>query len=132
LHSGFAELVIASSASVALVAIGHALVTPFGETVVRGGRALAALELGVLALAPLTPVSAAQRLSIYEDAYGATYKRLGVLVVGLVVLAVLAATAIKCARRGWNGWGGTALVGILGVLAIASVYDADKHIARRN
>ncbi len=132
LHSGFTELVLASSGSIGLVIVGHALVTPHGDRTVHGGRALAAVEAVLLALSALTLASCAQRLFIYEDAYGATYKRLGVLVVGLGVLGVLAVTALKSVRRGWSGWGGTAMFTVLTVLAGASLYDADGHVARTN
>lgn len=132
LHSGFAELVIAALASIGLVIVGHVLVTPHAERAARGGRALIALEIAVLSLSALTLASCAQRLFIYEDAYGATYRRLGVFVVGLLVLSGLIVTGVKSIRRGWSGWGGAATLSVLAVLAGASLYDADNHVARTN
>ena len=132
LHSGFGELVIAALLTVGLVVAGHALVTPIGERKARGGRALAAIEVTLLALAALVLVSCAQRLFIYEDAYGATHLRLGVLAVELGLGATLAVTAGKSVARGWRGFGVALAASTLGVASVAGLFDADAYIARRN
>ncbi len=82
LHAGFGQLVFASVLSICLVVLGHRLLRPrrpaLGEAPVPGGRFLVGAECTLLALTAVTVASCAQRLAIYEDAYGATRQRLGV------------------------------------------------------
>lgn len=132
LHSGFGELVVAALLSVGLVVAGHALVTPVGAPVAAGGRALAAVEGALLALGAVVLASCAQRLLIYEDAYGATYLRLGVLVVEIGLGATLALTLVKSLRRSWRGHWVALGAAALGVATGAALFDADGYVARTN
>jgi hypothetical protein len=133
LHEGFAQVSVATLLAVALVVLGHLLLRPReGGARVPGGRALVAVELGLLLLVGVTLVSCAHRLALYEEAYGYTYLRLGVWVLQLGVSGLLVMTAARCLARAWRGWG-TALVwsGVAFALMAASI-DADGWIARRN
>jgi hypothetical protein len=132
LHSGFGELVVATFLTVGLVVAGHTLVTPLDEEKTRGGRGLAAIEGALLSLAAVVLASCAERLLIYEDAYGATYLRLGVLVVEVGLGATLVATMAKVVRRSWRGYWVALGLATLGVATAAALLDADGYVARTN
>jgi hypothetical protein len=136
LHAGFAQLLLATALSVCLVVTGHRLLRardPAGETgPVPGGRVLMALEGALLALTGVTVASCAQRLAIYEDAYGATRQRLGVAVIGLAILGVLGLTFAKVVARGWRGHGGATLALLTGIAVFSSGINADAYVATTN
>ncbi len=135
LHAGFAQLLVATVLSVCLVLAGHRWMRPRGASgaaAAPGGRALAVVETGLLLLAAITVASCWQRLSVYEDAYGATHLRLGVAVLEIGVLGVLGLTVAKSIARGWRGYGG-ALIGFAALLSIgACAFNADGYIAAQN
>jgi len=139
LHAGFGQLLLASALSVWLVVLGHRLLSPRtvatgrgARAPVPGGRVLASMECVLLGLTAVTVASCAQRLAIYEDAYGATRLRLGVAFILLGVALALMLTAVKAVRRAWNGYGG-ALAALVVLLAVAaSWFNADAYVARVN
>jgi hypothetical protein len=135
LHAGFAELIFASILSVCLVLVGHALLRPRGasaELPVPGGRVLAATEGALVVLTLVTVASCAQRLAIYEDAYGASHLRLGVAFIEVTIAGVLLLTLGKIAARSWPGYGGAVLTLFGGVAVVAGVFNADLYVARTN
>jgi hypothetical protein len=135
LHAGFYQLLIATMLSVCLVVVGHRLLRPLNanqDMAVPGGIPLAITEGTLLVLTGLTLVSCAQRLRMYEEAYGATHLRLGVAFVGLVVGAVLLATLAKSLFRGFRAFGGATVATVTACLLVASFFDADGYIARSN
>ena len=80
LHAGFYQLLAATVLAVCLVLVGHLLLRPRSSEAhepVAGGRALTAVECALVLLTTVTLVSCFDRLAIYEDAYGATYRRPG-------------------------------------------------------
>jgi Domain of unknown function (DUF4173) len=146
LHAGFAELLFATVLAVLTIVSGHALLRdrtkvrrqpegsegPHGNESIPGGRALALLEVTLLALVGIALASCWQRSSIYEIAYGYTYLRLGVRFVEAAALGVTLLTMLKASLRAWRGYGvGVAALGLASVLA-ASCFDADLYIAREN
>jgi hypothetical protein len=133
LHAGFGQLLVASALSVWLVVFGHSLLRARGESgAVPGGRLLIAAESALLGLTAITVASCAQRLAIYEDAYGATRLRLGVGFILVGVLAALALTLGKVVRRGWTGYGGALAALFVGLMVAASWFNADAYVARVN
>jgi hypothetical protein len=135
LHAGVAQLLVAAALSVVLVLAGHwFLLARHAEPVGRvpGGPVLVALEGTLLALTGVTVASCAQRLAIYESAYGATHERLGVAFVGLAILGILALTLVKVVKRGWRGHAGWTLVFLTGLSVVASLVNTDAYIARTN
>ena len=127
LHAGFGQLLFATMLSVCLVMGGHRLLGG-----VRVGKGVVALEAALLVLTGVTLASCWQRLAIYEEAYGATYLRLGVAFVEVLVLGVLALTLGKCIARHWRGHAGAlvAFTALLGV--VAACFDADGYVASHN
>lgn len=137
LHAGFAQLLLATALSVCLVLVGHRLLRPRGRNADRalpvpGGRALVVLEATLLALSGVTVASCAQRLAIYEEAYGATRLRLGVVFIGLAILGLLALTLMKVVARDWSGHGGATLTFLAGLAVFASGFNADAYVATTN
>jgi hypothetical protein len=136
LHAGFGQLLLASVLSTCLVVSGHRLLRPreplAAQAPVPGGRMLVGAECTLLALTSVTVASCAQRLAIYEDAYGATRQRLGVAFVLLAVLGALALTACKAVRRGWRGYGGALSSFLVGLAVLASTVNADAYVAGTN
>jgi hypothetical protein len=124
LHEGFAQVSVATLLAVACVLAGQELVT--------GGKRLMAIELGLLGLVGVTLVSCAHRLGIYEEAYGYTYLRLGVWFLHLGVAGLLVMTAARAIARGWSGFGAALAWSVLIFGVLASSFDADGWIARRN
>jgi hypothetical protein len=135
LHSGFALLLCATMLSVGLVVLGHALLVPRdalpGERI-PGGGALASMETALLVLTGVTLASCWQRLCVYEDAYGASRLRLGVFVIELAVFGLLALTLAKVLFRRWRGYGGATLLLGVGAAVLATSFNGDAYIARRN
>jgi hypothetical protein len=135
LHSGFALLLCATLLSVGLVVLGHALLLPRdalpGQRI-PGGVALPSLEATLLVLTGVTLASCWQRLCVYEDAYGASRLRLGVFVIELAVFGLLALTLAKVLFRQWRGYGGATLLLAVGTALLASSFNGDAYIARRN
>lgn len=133
LHEGFTQVSVAALLAVACVVVGHLLLRPReGAAPVAGGRVLSVIELSLLALVGVTLASCAHRLSLYEQAYGYTYLRLGVWLLQLGVAGLLAMTAARCVARGWRGWGSAlAWSGVCFTLFAGSL-DADGWIASRN
>ncbi len=138
LHRGFNALTVAVVASVVLVSYGHhrfaraevevAASAPTG----RGTAAIAAVELALLALTGIAAASCWQRLRIYEEAYGATYLRVGVALVVLFAFGVLLLTAARSIARRWRGHA-SAVVGLAAALGLAaSGFNADAYVARAN
>jgi hypothetical protein len=148
LHAGFARLLSATVLAVVTVVVGHWLLmdrTPSRTSqdhgglgvssnvyAYAGGRALAALEVTLLALVGLALASCWQRSSVYEIACGYTYLRLGVRFTEIAVFGVIALTILKSGLRSWRGYGiGLASVGLVTVL-VAACFNADLYVARRN
>jgi len=136
LHSGFGQLLVATVLSVCLVLLGHAWMRPRTEGAaiepVPGGPALAALETALLVLTGVALASCWQRLAIYEDAYGATYLRLGVGFIELAVLGTLVLTIAKSVKRSWRGHAGAVMAMLVGVAVTAATMNADATITERN
>lgn len=133
LHSGFAQLLVATVLSICLVLAGHALLRPKGTSgAPRGGIVLGILECALLLLTAVTLASCWQRLAVYEDAYGATHLRLGVALIQVAVVIALALTALKSIARKWNGYVGAAFVFIVLLGIGASAFNADAYVARTN
>ncbi|WP_394827412.1 DUF4153 domain-containing protein [Pendulispora albinea] len=134
LHAGFYQLLAATILSVCLVRVGHALLRARGEVGERvpGGARIRALEVTLLALTVLTLFSCVQRLALYEEAYGATYLRLGVAVIALGVFGVLGLSIAKSICRGWRNFGGATIFWLIGLALAASAFNADAYIAMRN
>jgi hypothetical protein len=133
LHEGFTQVSVAAFLAVACVVIGHLLLRPReGGARIAGGRVLSAIELALLGLVGVTLASCAHRLSLYEEAYGYTYLRLGVWLLQLGVAGLLAMTGARCVARGWQGWGSAlAWAGVCFTMFAGSL-DADGWIARHN
>jgi hypothetical protein len=133
LHEGFTQVSVAALLAVACVVAGHLLLRPReGGARIAGGRTLAAVELALLGLVAVTLASCAHRLSLYEQAYGYTYLRLGVWLLQLGVAGLLAMTAARCLARGWQGWGSALAWSAIAFALFAGSLDADGWIARRN
>jgi hypothetical protein len=142
LHAGFYQLMLATVLSVCLVLAGHgilrarvtgAMARAEGATsAVPGGPILSALESALLVLTGLTLVSCAQRLKLYEEAYGATHLRLGVAFVGIAVFGLLLCTLGKAIVRSFRGFVGSALGTLTACALAASAFDADAYVARTN
>jgi hypothetical protein len=134
LHAGFGQLLFAAVLSICLVALGHRLLRPRADpgAIVPGGRLLVGAEGALLALTAVTVASCAQRLAIYEDAYGASRLRLGVAFVLLTVLGALALTAAKVVTRAFRAYSGSLAVLLVGIAVLASSINADAYVARTN
>jgi hypothetical protein len=133
LHEGFTQVSIAALLAVACVVAGHLLLRPRdGSARIAGGRGLVGIELALLALVGVTLASCAHRLSLYEEAYGYTYLRLGVWLLQLGVAGMLAMTAARCLARAWQGWGSALAWSAVAFTMLAGSLDADGWIARRN
>ena len=136
LHEGFLQVSAATLLAVACVVVGHALLRPrTAGAGPAGGRVIAGVELVLLALVGVALASCAHRLSLYEEAYGYTYLRLGVWLLQLGVAGLLAMTIARAVARRWRGWG-TALVwagvafGVLGASVDADGWIAEGNVAR--
>ncbi len=133
LHEGFVQVSVAALLAVACVVVGHLLLRPREAGArIAGGRVLSAIELSLLALVGVTLASCAHRLSLYEEAYGYTYLRLGVWLLQLGVAGLLAMTGARCVARGWQGWGSALAWSGLCFTVFAGSIDADGWIARHN
>lgn len=133
LHEGFTQVSVAALLAVACVVLGHLLLRPReGRMPIAGGRILTAIELSLLALVGVTLASCAHRLSLYEEAYGYTYLRLGVWLLQLGVAGLLAMTGARCVVRGWQGWGSALAWSALAFTIVSGSLDADGWIASRN
>jgi hypothetical protein len=134
LHEGFGQVTLAALLAVACVGVGHVMLRPRGETTARiaGGRGLVVVELLLLSLVAVTLASCAHRLSLYEEAYGFTYQRLGVWVLQLGIAGLLAMMAARCLARAWQGFASALVWAGLALLVGAGSFDADLWIARRN
>lgn len=132
LHAGFYQLLFATLLSVGLVVFGHRLLRAGDDEKVPGGAPLAAIEGALLILTGVSLVSCAQRLRIYEEAYGATHLRVGVAFVILVAFAVLSCTLAKAVFRGFSTFAATTLVAVTACALCASFFDADAYVARTN
>jgi hypothetical protein len=132
LHAGFNQLVVATFLSVITVVMGHALVGRDELERVRGGRVLKAIELALIGLTGVTVVSCWQRLSIYENAYGATFLRVFVAAILVGALALLGLAAVKSLRRHWKGFA-SALIALVTTFGVGcSLFDADGYIVSTN
>ena len=134
LHAGVAQLLVAAALSVCLVLAGHVFLYRHAKpgAPVPGGPVMIALEATLLVLTGVTVASCAQRLAIYEEAYGATHERLGVAFVGLAILGILALTLVKVLKRSWRGHAGWTLTFLTGLAVVASAVNTDAYIARTN
>lgn len=131
LHAGFAQLLLATVASVGLVVIGHALLTN-DEAKVPGGASLIALEGALLLLTGVALYSCAHRLAIYQEAYGASLLRLGVAFVVLGASVVLLTTLIKSSFRGFRFYVPLTMAGMSAVALTAAFMNADAWVAEKN
>jgi hypothetical protein len=86
----------------------------------------------LLLLTGITLASCWQRLAIYEDAYGASHLRLGVLFVEVTILGVVLLTLGKVFLRSWRGHAGAVLTFAAVMTVIASGFNADAYVARTN
>lgn len=136
LHAGVGQLLFATVLSICLVATGHRLLMPRGPHVrggaVPGGKALVAAEVTLLGLTAMTVLSCAERLAIYEDAYGASRLRLGVAFTMIAVLGALGLTVLKVIRRAWGAYEGSLAAFVIGLAVVASSVNADAYVARTN
>jgi hypothetical protein len=133
LHEGFTQVSVATLLAVACVVLGHVLLRPRdGSPRVAGGKAIVAVELALLGLVGVTLASSAHRLSLYEEAYGYTYLRLGVWLLQLGVAGLLSITVARCLARGWRGWGTALVWSGVSFAVLAGTVNADGWIARRN
>jgi len=132
LHAGFAQLTLATVLAVVVVVVGHKLVASAAPMPRAWRVALSALEATLLTLTAITLASCAQRLRIYDEAYGYTYLRLGVAIFQLGVLAVLALTLVKAIAPSWRGYAASIALAGIGVAVFAGTFDADGFIARAN
>ena len=135
LHAGFAQLSVATVLAVVVVVVGQRLVRSrdASVTIARAPRiALAVCETSLLALTAITLASCAQRLRIYDEAYGYTYLRLGVGLLQLAVMSVLALTMVKALAPSWRGYGAAIALSGIGFAVFAGTLDADGWIARAN
>ncbi len=133
LHQGFIQVSVAALLAVACVVLGHLMLRPReGGAPIAGGRILSAIELSLLALVGVTLASCAHRLSLYEEAYGYTYLRLGVWLLQLGVAGLLAMTGARCVAREWQGWGSALAWSALAFTIASGSLDADGWIASRN
>ncbi|MGD0523513.1 MAG: DUF4153 domain-containing protein [Polyangiaceae bacterium] len=133
LHEGFTQVSVATLLAVACVVLGHVLLRPRdGSTRIAGGRAIVAVEVALLGLVGVTLASCAHRLSLYEEAYGYTYLRLGVWLLQLGVAGLLAMTVARCFGRSWRGWGTALVWSGVSFAVLAGTVNADGWIARRN
>jgi len=133
LHEGFTQVSVATLLAVACVVVGHGLMRPRGVgRGAPGGKAIAAVEIALLALVGVTLVSCAHRLALYEEAYGYTYLRLGVWLLQLGVAGLLAMTVARCVARGWRGWGTSLAWAGVAFSVLGGSIDADGWIAGRN
>ncbi|HEY1692002.1 MAG TPA: DUF4153 domain-containing protein [Polyangiaceae bacterium] len=133
LHEGFSQVSVATLLAVACVVVGHLMLRPrAGNRRVVGGKVLVGVELTLLALVGVTLASCAHRLALYEEAYGATYLRLGVWFLQLGVAGLLVMTAARCLARSWSGWGTALVWSGVAFAVLAGSTNADARIARRN
>ena len=133
LHAGFLQLSLATLLSVVTVVIGHRLMRDRGATLrVSGGAVIQFLEATLLVLTAISLASCAQRLRIYEEAYGFTYQRLAVGFAQLGALLLLALTLGKSIAREWRGYGAAVVILGIGMAVYVGTYDADLRIARSN
>jgi hypothetical protein len=133
LHEGFTQVSVATLLAVACVVLGHVLLRPRdGSPRIAGGRGIVAIEVALLGLVGVTLASCAHRLSLYEEAYGYTYLRLGVWLLQLGVAGLLAMTVARCFGRSWRGWGTALVWSGVSFAVLAGTIDADGWIARRN
>jgi hypothetical protein len=133
LHEGFTQVSVAALLAVACVVVGHLLLRPReGGAPIAGGRVLSGIELSLLALVGVTLASCAHRLSLYEEAYGYTYLRLGVWLLQLGVAGLLAMTGARCVARAWRGWGSALAWSAVAFTLFSGSLDADGWIASRN
>lgn len=134
LHAGFAQLTLATVLVVVVVVVGHQLVrSRDGAPLPRPARvATSLLEAALLSLTAITLASCAQRLRIYDEAYGYTYLRLGVALFQLGVLGVLALTFVKAIAPSWRGYASSIALGGVALAVFAGTLDADAFIARAN
>jgi hypothetical protein len=129
LHAGFAQLLVAAGLSSALVAIGHGLVRRHAHDGAASRRALVVAEVVLLALTGVTLASCAQRLAIYEEAYGVTHLRFGVRIVLVQVALVIVLTLVKSMAKSFSAYGGAVVVSLVGVLALACAVNVDARLA---
>ena len=135
LHAGFFQLLVAASLSVGLVLFGHWLLRPsVGDRSgpVPGGRALIVVETTLLGATGGALASCWQRLHVYEEAYGATYLRLGVAFVCLAVAFVIALTLAKSVRRDLRSYTGAVVTGLAVLGTVMTLFNADHYVAQTN
>jgi hypothetical protein len=135
LHAGFFQLLVAASLSVGLVLFGHWLLRPAsGERRGRvpGGWALVAVETTLLGATGGALASCWQRLHVYEEAYGATYLRLGVAFVCVAVAFVLALTVAKAVHRDLRSYASAVVTGLAVLGAAMALFNADHYVAQTN
>lgn len=135
LHAGFFQLLVAASLSVGLVLFGHWLLRPaVGDRSgpVPGGRALVVVEATLLGATGGALASCWQRLHVYEEAYGATYLRLGVAFVCLAVAFVIALTLAKSVRRDLRSYTSAVGTGLAVLGTVMTLFNADHYVAQTN
>ena len=135
LHAGFFQLLVATSLSVGLVLFGHWLLRPavgHRRGPVPGGRALVVVETTLLGATGGALASCWHRLHVYEEAYGATYLRLGVAFVCVAVAFVLALTVIKAVHRDLRSYLSVAVTGLAVLGTLMALFNADRYVAATN
>ena len=135
LHAGFFQLLLAASLSVGLVLFGHWLLRPSSgdrRGRVPGGWALVAVETTLLAATGGALASCWQCLHVYEEAYGATYLRLGVAFVCIAVAFVIAWTTAKALHRDLRSYASVVFTGLAVLGAGMALFNADRYVAETN
>jgi hypothetical protein len=135
LHAGFFQLLVAASLSVGLVLFGHWLLRPSSgdrRGPVPGGWALVALETTLLGATGGALASCWQRLHVYEEAYGATYLRLGVAFVCVAIAFVIALTVAKAIHRDLRAYASAVATGLAVLGTAMALFNADHYVAEAN
>lgn len=135
LHAGFFQLLFAASLSVGLVLFGHWLLRPSSgdrRGPVPGGWALIAVETTLLSATAGALASCWQRLHVYEEAYGATYLRLGVAFVCVAVAFVLVSTVVKTLHRDLRSYVSAVVTGLTILGTVMALFNADHYVAETN
>lgn len=130
-RSGFFQLILVAAITIATVVAIRALVDRDDD---RGRRRFVVLAELTIALNMLVVVSAAQRLLLYERAFGLTMLRLIALTVCVWLALTLVALALwaggLAANRHWF-WAATGAVALLLLFALNAI-NAEAFVVRRN
>lgn len=128
-REGFAELMVAAALTLGVVAAALRWADASGR---RERIALRALLVTLCAFTLVVLTSAAHRLDLYQDAFGATRLRLAAGC-AIVWVAVVVGLTLGRAATGREGWLPRACVLASALIALSlALYDPDRRIAERN